>query len=103
MPVCITVIIILELWNNQRPKALMTVFHMLLLQTRFWLEESTLGSEWIPAHPHIATTTMTMEEIKNEAETAPMVSMSLYAVMYPVFNEVQRERERCILTHFIRH
>ncbi|TSR87324.1 Programmed cell death protein 10-A [Bagarius yarrelli] len=33
---------------------------------------------------------MTMEEIKNEAETAPMVSMSLYAVMYPVFNELER-------------
>uniref|UniRef100_A0A8B9KMM0 Programmed cell death 10a n=1 Tax=Astyanax mexicanus TaxID=7994 RepID=A0A8B9KMM0_ASTMX len=30
---------------------------------------------------------MTMEEIKNEAETASMVSMTLYAVMYPVFNE----------------
>lgn len=41
---------------------------------------------------------MTMEEIKNEAETAPVVSMSLYAVMYPVFNEVQREMDRCILT-----
>uniref|UniRef100_A0A3B4EH46 Programmed cell death 10a n=1 Tax=Pygocentrus nattereri TaxID=42514 RepID=A0A3B4EH46_PYGNA len=33
---------------------------------------------------------MTMEEIKNEAETASMVSMTLYAVMYPVFNEVNR-------------
>ena len=31
---------------------------------------------------------MTMEEMKNEAETSSMVSMTLYAVMYPVFNEV---------------
>uniref|UniRef100_A0A669CG20 Programmed cell death 10b n=2 Tax=Oreochromis TaxID=8139 RepID=A0A669CG20_ORENI len=30
---------------------------------------------------------MTMEEMKNEAETNSMVSMTLYAVMYPVFNE----------------
>lgn len=30
-----------------------------------------------------------MEEMKNEAETNSMVSMTLYAVMYPVFNEVQ--------------
>jgi len=29
-----------------------------------------------------------MEEMKNEAETTSMVSMPLYAVMYPVFNEV---------------
>lgn len=33
-----------------------------------------------------------MEEMKNEAETTSMVSMPLYAVMYPVFNEV-----RCLL------
>uniref|UniRef100_A0A8D3DJP7 Programmed cell death 10b n=1 Tax=Scophthalmus maximus TaxID=52904 RepID=A0A8D3DJP7_SCOMX len=32
---------------------------------------------------------MTMEEMKNEAETNSMVSMTLYAVMYPVFNEVR--------------
>uniref|UniRef100_A0A3B4WCH3 Programmed cell death 10b n=1 Tax=Seriola lalandi dorsalis TaxID=1841481 RepID=A0A3B4WCH3_SERLL len=32
---------------------------------------------------------MTMEEMKNEAETNSMVSMTLYAVMYPVFNEVK--------------
>lgn len=30
-----------------------------------------------------------MEEMKNEAETTSMVSMPLYAVMYPVFNEVR--------------
>lgn len=30
-----------------------------------------------------------MEEMKNEAETNSMVSMTLYAVMYPVFNEVR--------------
>lgn len=30
-----------------------------------------------------------MEEMKNEAETNSMVSMTLYAVMYPVFNEVK--------------
>lgn len=29
-----------------------------------------------------------MEEMRNEAETTSMVSMPLYAVMYPVFNEV---------------
>ncbi|KAK1785173.1 hypothetical protein P4O66_018590 [Electrophorus voltai] len=34
---------------------------------------------------------MTMEEIKgDEAETASMVSMTLYAVMYPVFSELER-------------
>lgn len=32
---------------------------------------------------------MTMEEMKNEAETNSMVSMTLYTVMYPVFNEVK--------------
>ncbi len=31
-----------------------------------------------------------MEEMKNEAETNSMVSMTLYAVMYPVFNEVKQ-------------
>uniref|UniRef100_A0A3B3QUG0 Programmed cell death 10a n=1 Tax=Paramormyrops kingsleyae TaxID=1676925 RepID=A0A3B3QUG0_9TELE len=31
---------------------------------------------------------MTMEEMKNEADVTSMVSMTLYAVMYPVFNEV---------------
>ena len=31
---------------------------------------------------------MTMEEMKNEAETTSRVSMPLYAVMYPVFIEV---------------
>lgn len=30
-----------------------------------------------------------MEEMKNEAETTSMVSMPLYAVMYPVFNELE--------------
>ncbi|KAJ8256804.1 hypothetical protein COCON_G00189560 [Conger conger] len=33
---------------------------------------------------------MTMEEMKNEAETTSMVSMTLYAVMYPVFSELER-------------
>ncbi|NXP65113.1 PDC10 protein, partial [Chloropsis cyanopogon] len=33
---------------------------------------------------------MTMEEMKNEAETTSMVSMPLYAVMYPGFNELER-------------
>ncbi|KAL4697591.1 hypothetical protein H8959_003289 [Pygathrix nigripes] len=33
---------------------------------------------------------MTMEEMKNEAETTSMVSTPLYAVMYPVFNELER-------------
>ncbi|KAL7879323.1 hypothetical protein SRHO_G00015770 [Serrasalmus rhombeus] len=33
---------------------------------------------------------MTMEEMKNEAETSSLVSMTLYAVMYPVFNELER-------------
>uniref|UniRef100_A0A8C6PC63 Programmed cell death 10b n=1 Tax=Nothobranchius furzeri TaxID=105023 RepID=A0A8C6PC63_NOTFU len=33
---------------------------------------------------------MTMEEMKNEAETNSMVSMTLYAVMYPVFKELER-------------
>uniref|UniRef100_A0A4W5QIA9 Programmed cell death 10a n=1 Tax=Hucho hucho TaxID=62062 RepID=A0A4W5QIA9_9TELE len=34
---------------------------------------------------------MTMEEMKNEAETTSMVSMTLYTVMYPVFHEVRRK------------
>uniref|UniRef100_A0A672PMT8 Programmed cell death protein 10-A n=1 Tax=Sinocyclocheilus grahami TaxID=75366 RepID=A0A672PMT8_SINGR len=34
--------------------------------------------------------TMTMEEMKNEADATSMVSMTLYAVMYPVFNELER-------------
>uniref|UniRef100_A0A2K6RW13 Programmed cell death protein 10 dimerisation domain-containing protein n=1 Tax=Rhinopithecus roxellana TaxID=61622 RepID=A0A2K6RW13_RHIRO len=33
---------------------------------------------------------MTMEEMKNEAETTSMVSTPLYAVTYPVFNELER-------------
>ncbi|ELW69419.1 Programmed cell death protein 10 [Tupaia chinensis] len=33
---------------------------------------------------------MTMEEMKNKAETTSMVSMFLYAVTYPVFNELER-------------
>ncbi|CAB1349285.1 unnamed protein product [Coregonus sp. 'balchen'] len=33
---------------------------------------------------------MTMEEMKNEAETTSMVSMTLYTVMYPVFHELER-------------
>uniref|UniRef100_UPI00398F5912 programmed cell death protein 10-like n=1 Tax=Pristiophorus japonicus TaxID=55135 RepID=UPI00398F5912 len=33
---------------------------------------------------------MTMEEMRNEAETTSMVSMPLYAVMYPVFNELEQ-------------
>ncbi|KAG3282851.1 PDCD10-like [Ictidomys tridecemlineatus] len=33
---------------------------------------------------------MTMEEMKNETETTSMVSMHLYTVMYPVFNELER-------------
>ncbi|KAJ1059252.1 hypothetical protein K5549_008053 [Capra hircus] len=33
---------------------------------------------------------MTMKEMKNEAETTSMVSMPLYAVMYPVINELER-------------
>ncbi|KAM6945962.1 programmed cell death protein 10-A [Aplochiton taeniatus] len=33
---------------------------------------------------------MTMEDMKNEADTTTMVSMTLYAVMYPVFNELER-------------
>uniref|UniRef100_A0A8D2HZP2 Programmed cell death protein 10 dimerisation domain-containing protein n=1 Tax=Urocitellus parryii TaxID=9999 RepID=A0A8D2HZP2_UROPR len=32
---------------------------------------------------------MTMEEMKNETETTSMVSMHLYTVMYPVFNELE--------------
>lgn len=33
---------------------------------------------------------MTMEDMKNEADPTTMVSMTLYAVMYPVFNELER-------------
>lgn len=30
-----------------------------------------------------------MEDVKNEADAASTVSMALYSVMYPVFNEVK--------------
>ncbi|KAM7413364.1 hypothetical protein PAMA_020653 [Pampus argenteus] len=32
---------------------------------------------------------MTMEEMKNEADTSSRVSMALYTVMYPVFNQLE--------------
>lgn len=32
---------------------------------------------------------MTMDDMKNEAATASIVSMAVYAVMYPVFNQVK--------------
>ncbi|XP_046891385.1 programmed cell death protein 10-A isoform X1 [Hypomesus transpacificus] len=46
-------------------------------------------------HTHTFTlvsclTRMTMEEMKNEAEMTSIVSMTLYAVMFPVFNELER-------------
>ncbi|XP_071377747.1 programmed cell death protein 10-A-like isoform X2 [Centroberyx affinis] len=34
---------------------------------------------------------MTMEDMKNEADTTSMVSMALYTVMYPVFNQAEKE------------
>uniref|UniRef100_A0A8C6VUQ7 Programmed cell death 10b n=1 Tax=Nothobranchius furzeri TaxID=105023 RepID=A0A8C6VUQ7_NOTFU len=40
---------------------------------------------------------MTMEEMKNEAETNSMVSMTLYAVMYPVFKEVSLPMSNMLL------
>ncbi|KAL1257152.1 hypothetical protein QQF64_012697 [Cirrhinus molitorella] len=43
-----------------------------------------------PPIPSRALTRMTMEEMKNEADATSMVSMTLYAVMYPVFNELER-------------
>ncbi|XP_030251739.1 programmed cell death protein 10-A [Sparus aurata] len=33
---------------------------------------------------------MTMEDTKNEADTASVVSMALYNVMYPVFNQLEK-------------
>ncbi|XP_071377746.1 programmed cell death protein 10-like isoform X1 [Centroberyx affinis] len=33
---------------------------------------------------------MTMEDMKNEADTTSMVSMALYTVMYPVFNQLEK-------------
>ncbi|KAM3875462.1 programmed cell death protein 10-A [Diretmus argenteus] len=33
---------------------------------------------------------MTMEDMKNEAYTTSMVSMALYTVMYPVFNQLEK-------------
>ncbi|XP_068564828.1 programmed cell death protein 10-A [Cebidichthys violaceus] len=33
---------------------------------------------------------MTMEDMKNEADAASMVSMALYTVMYPVFNQLEK-------------
>lgn len=32
---------------------------------------------------------MTMDDMKNEADAASIVSMALYTVMYPVFNQVR--------------
>lgn len=40
-----------------------------------------------------------MEEMKNEAETNSMVSMTLYAVMYPVFNEVREQQTPLYITN----
>lgn len=40
-----------------------------------------------------------MEEMKNEAETNSMVSMTLYAVMYPVFNEVREQQPPLYITN----
>lgn len=37
---------------------------------------------------------MTMEDMKNEADAASTVSMALYSVMYPVFNEVKTEKNK---------
>ncbi|XP_068440904.1 programmed cell death protein 10-A [Clinocottus analis] len=33
---------------------------------------------------------MTMEDMKNEADAAAIVSMALYTVMYPVFNQLEK-------------
>ncbi|XP_037631978.1 programmed cell death protein 10-like [Sebastes umbrosus] len=33
---------------------------------------------------------MTMEDMKNEADAASIVSMTLYTVMYPVFNQLEK-------------
>ncbi|XP_023153261.1 programmed cell death protein 10-B [Amphiprion ocellaris] len=33
---------------------------------------------------------MTMEDMKNEADSASVVSMALYSVMYPVFNQLEK-------------
>ncbi|KAM8903841.1 programmed cell death protein 10-A isoform 2-T3 [Spinachia spinachia] len=33
---------------------------------------------------------MTMDDMKNEADAASVVSMALYAVMYPVFNQLEK-------------
>lgn len=33
---------------------------------------------------------MTMEDMKNEADNASVVSMALYSVMYPVFNQLEK-------------
>ncbi|XP_059187955.1 programmed cell death protein 10-like [Centropristis striata] len=33
---------------------------------------------------------MTMEDMKNEADTASVVSMALYTVMFPVFNQLEK-------------
>lgn len=41
-----------------------------------------------------------MEEMKNEAETNSMVSMTLYAVMYPVFNEVREQQPPLYTANF---
>ena len=52
-----------------------------------WCRDRERESE-IRLHPLLLSTRMTMEEMKNEADNTSMVSMTLYAVMYPVFREV---------------
>uniref|UniRef100_A0A3Q1B9R9 Programmed cell death 10 n=2 Tax=Amphiprion TaxID=80969 RepID=A0A3Q1B9R9_AMPOC len=39
---------------------------------------------------------MTMEDMKNEADSASVVSMALYSVMYPVFNQVKNAQFKCV-------
>lgn len=41
---------------------------------------------------------MTMEDMKNEADTASTVSMTLYSVMYPVFEELEGINSSAALT-----
>lgn len=44
---------------------------------------------------------MTMEDTKNEADAASTVSMALYNVMYPVFNQVGRAGLSRLITFLV--
>ena len=81
-------------WSQYLSSQSVYVLYFILLSQK--REERLLWMK-IPLHFSTAFSTVvgfwmrtTMEEMKNEAETTSMVSMPLFAVMYFVFNELER-------------